>query len=344
MAAGRVPLHLSAVVRLAELADYVVPLALRAIGELRVADHLVAGPQSVDLLAARLGVHAPTLLRTLRALAAKGVFTEVEPGRFGLTPLAQPLRSDHPLSLREAYPFMRADLEAWARFRHTLRTGEPAFDAAHGQDYWTYLAGHPEQSAQVDRWMHSVNQLHLRTVLPAYPFTELRSVVDVGGGTGGFLAGLLARHSGMHGVLLDLPHVVAGAPDVLERAGVADRCRIVAGSFFAAVPAGADAYLLKTVLPGFPDAAAVSILARVRAAMRPDSRLLLLEAVLPPGDAYDVAKLFDVHTLVLTGGAHRSAAQTEGLLAQAGLRLRQVVPTPTLSIVDVRPMADGRPG
>lgn len=165
---------------------------------------------------------------------------------------------------------------------------------------------------------------------------ELAHVVDVGGGDGGFLAGLLARYPAMRGTLLDLPHVVAAA-EVLTEAGVRDRCEIVPGSFFDALPAGADAYLLKTVLPGFGDDQVVAVLRRVREAMRPDSRLLLLEAVLPPGDTFDVAKLYDVHTLVLTGGTHRTAEETAALLDRAGLRLDTVRPTATLTILTATP-------
>jgi len=329
-------LDLPSVVRLAELGDYVVPLALRVVSDLGVADRLVAGPRPVTDPADELGVDAPALLRTLRALAAKGVFTEPEPGVVGLTPLAQPLRSDHPLSLRGAYTLLRSDLAAWGFLDHCVRTGRSGFEAAHGQDYWSYLAEHPDESGRVDHWMRSVNELHLRTLLPAYPWAELSTVADIGGGDGAFLAGLLARFGRMRGVLLDLSHVVAGAPAVLGAGGVADRCEVVAGSFFDELPGGADAYVLKTVLPGFVDRDAVRILSRVRAAMGTDARLLVLEAVLSAGDTFDVAKLFDLHTLVLTGGAHRSLDATRGLLAEADLRVHRVRPTPTLTIIEAR--------
>jgi hypothetical protein len=340
MDARRPAMDLVSVVRLAELSDYIIPYCVRVVSDLGIADLLAGGPVAVDKLAERVGAHAPTLRRVLRALAAREIFTEPEPGVFGLTPLAQPLRTDHPLSLRESYTLLASDVQAWAGLPETIRTGEPAFDAVHGRGYWAYLADHPEESRRVDLWMRSVNRLHLRTVLPAYPWRELTTVVDAGGGNGAFLAGLLARYPRLRGTLLDLPHVVAAAGAVLAGAGVADRCAIVAGSFFDVVPAGADAYLLKTVLPGFTDADVALILARVRAAMRPDSRLLLLEAVLPPGDTFDVAKLFDVHTLVLTGGAHRDAEQTGSLLAAAGLRLARLIPTPTLTIIEA--VVDGR--
>jgi hypothetical protein len=325
---------LAALARLLELVDYTVPIAVRAISDLGIADLLAGGDRSVADLARVTGTHAPTLYRVLRALAGRGVFAEVAPGVFGLTPLAAALGSDHPMSLRDTYTLLDSDVRAWARVPVTLRTGGPAFDLAHGRGYWDYLADHPDESRRVDRWMRSVNRLHLRTVVAAYPWRELSTVVDLGGGDGSFLAGLLARHPGLRGVLLDRPYVVAAAGAVLGAAGVADRCEVVGGSFFDPLPAGADAYLLKTVLPGFDDADAARILTRAWEAMRPDSRLVLLEAILPPGDAFDVAKLFDVHTLVLTGGAHRNRDELERLLACCGLRLHRTIPTATLTVVE----------
>jgi len=326
------------VFRVAELGDYVIPFAIRAVCDLGVADLLIDGPLPVSVLAAKTGSDPSALLRTLRALAARGIFSEVAPSEFALTPLAQPLRGDHPLSLRDAYPLLASDVAGWARFDHTLRTGAPAFDQVHGCSYWDHLAAHPEESERVDRWMSSVNRLHLRTVLSGHRWGGYSSVVDVGGGNGAFLAGLLARQPRLRGTLFDLPHVVAAAPARLAEAGVADRCAVVAGSFFDdPVPPGADAYVLKTVLPGFGDTDVARILANLRAAMRGDSVLLLLEAILPEGDAFDVAKLFDVHTMMLTGGAHRTRADTEALLAASGLRLATVTPTPTLTILVARP-------
>jgi hypothetical protein len=324
-------IDLPSVVRLGELADYIVPLTLRAVGDLGIADLLVDGPRPVDELATKAGADPDALCRALRVLACKGVFTEPEPGVFALTPLAQPLRTDHPMSLREALTLLPCDVRAWAHLEDTLRTGRPGFDTAHGTDYWSHLAANPAESARVDASMRSVNRLHLRTVLPYVAWAELSTVVDVGGGDGSFLAGLLGRYRSLRGTLLDLPHVVAAAGTVLRP--VRDRVRIVPGSFFDDVPAGGQAYLLKTVLPGFHDDDVVCILRNVAAAMPPDGVVLLLEAVLPPGDAYDVAKLYDVHTMVLTGGAHRSVEHTGRLMDRAGLCLVDVTPTPTLTVL-----------
>ncbi|WP_055483317.1 methyltransferase [Sphaerimonospora mesophila] len=326
-----------AIAELLRLADYIVPFAIRTACDLGLADLLTDGPRPVAELAEETGTHPPSLHRLLRALASTRVFAEVAPGVFGLTPLAEPLRSDHPLSLRDAYPLLPADIRALGRTGHTLRTGEAAFDLLYGRDYWAYLGANPEEGAAVDRWMESLNRLHLRTVLSAYDWSGARTVVDVGGGNGAFLAGLLSRHRDARGVLLDLPHVVAAAPALLSEAGLAGRCEVVPGSFFDSVPTGADLYVLKTVLPGWPDEPAERILRNVRAAMRRDSRLVLLEAIIPDGDGFDVAKLVDVHTMVLTGGRHRDRHELGRLLARAGLELLRAVPTPTLTLLEARP-------
>ncbi|HEV2371938.1 MAG TPA: methyltransferase [Streptosporangiaceae bacterium] len=327
----------AAITALMELADYVVPFAVRVACDLGLADLLSEAPCTAADLAEATGAHPQSLTRLLRALAARGIFTEVAPQTFGLTPLAEPLRSDHPLSLRAAYPLLPADIRTLGRLTSSIRTGEAAFQALYRQDYWSYLADHPRESLAVDGWMASLNSVHLRTVLPAYDWGSARTVADLGGGNGAFLAGLLARYPGLRGILLDLPHVVAQAGEVLAAAGVAQRCQVVPGSFFDPLPTGADLYVLKTVLPGWATEEAVAILRNVRAAMPPDARLVLLEALIPDGNSFDVAKLVDVHTLALTGGRHRSHTELPALLGQAGLELLRWVTTPTLTLVEAGP-------
>lgn len=321
---------------LQRLADYAVPLALRAVCELHVADHLAAAPRRVEDLAEATGTHPASLYRVLRALACRGVFTETEPGRFGLTPMGQLLRGDHPLSVRDAYPLIGADLRAWTRLPETLRTGRAAFEEAHGQGYYDYLADHPEDSARFDGSVRAQNALVLRALLSAYDWAECGHLVDVAGGDGTFLAGLLARFTSLRGTVFDLPHVVARAPEALRRAGVSDRCEVVSGSFFDAVPRGADTYLLKTILHDWDDRRAGKILRAVREAMRPDSTVLVLEALLPPGDEFHIGKLLDVHSLVLAGGLDRSEADYRELFAASGLAAVRIRPTPVLTVLEVR--------
>lgn len=319
------------------LADETVSFAIRVVCELRLPDLLTDGPRPMAELAAATQVHPPSLARVLRALIARDVFAQPAPDVVALTQLGQLLRSDHPLSLADAYPLLGADVLAWARLHDTVRTGEPAFPAVHGAPYYDYLATHPADSARHDRSVRSQSRFVLRTVLAAYAWRELGTVVDVGGGDGTFLAGLLARHRRLRGVLLDLAHVVAGADAVLAAAGVTERCSVVAGSYFDPLPAGADSYLLKTIVHDWDDERALAVLRRVRAAVPPAGRVVLLEALLPAGDEYHVGKALDLHSLVLVGGPDRDLDQLVRLLRAAELELVDVRPTPTLAVLDARP-------
>lgn len=330
-------IDLRAFQRLTELADYFVPFTIRAVCELGVADLLAAGPRHVDDLAARTQTHGPSLYRALRALACKGIFTEVGKRTFALTPLAELLREDHPLSLRDAYHLMPADVAAWARMDHSLRTGEPAFDAVHGEHLWDFLERRPDEGKRFDRGMQAMTRAELRALTAAYDWGSLGTVVDVGGGNGAFLAGLLARHPALRGVLLDLPHAVREAPRILEAAGVADRCEVVPGSFFDAIPRTGGAYVLKRIVYGWDDERALALLRAVRAAMDPGSVVLVLEPVAGDAEGDDFGAILDVVMLVVDGGRSRSVQELRALFAAADLELTCVQPTMTFPIVAGRP-------
>ncbi|MGW7484128.1 methyltransferase [Nonomuraea muscovyensis] len=333
MTEGTIDVH--SLRRLAELADYTVPTTIRALAELRVADRLADGDRTVEELAEAVGAHAPSLLRAMRGLAALGVFTEVAPGRFANSDMSDLMRADRPHSLQGCLPLMQADLQAWAALDHTLATGEPAFPRVHGETYYEYLARRPAESARFDASQQGATQLELRAALRGYDWGALGTLVDVGGGNGTFLAGVLQRHPGLRGVLFDLPFVVELSEPVLAEHGVADRCEVVGGSFFDGVPAGHDAYLLKRTLYNWDAESAVRILRSVRQAMRPGSRLLIFEPTSRPGDRFDVARLTDVIMLVFTGGALRTIEQLEALLDEADLRLLRLVPTPMFPILEI---------
>jgi hypothetical protein len=334
----RTRIDIQAVLRLTELADYIVPFTLRVICDLNVADQLIDGPRPIDELAAATGTHPPSLLRAMRALACKGIFSEVSEEVFGLTPLAEPLRTDHPVSLRDAYPLLTPDIDAWARFDHSIRTGEASFDQAHGQGYWEYMAANPIDSARFDASQQAATQLELRTALPAYEWGSLSTICDVGGGNGAFLTGILARFATVRGTVFDLPHVVAGATGIIAERGVGERCTTIGGSFFDEIPPGYDAYLLKRILYGWDDGHAAALLRAVRTAMRPDSRLLILEPVARPGDEFNVGKLYDLLLLAMVGGGARSLPRIEQLLAKADLALEREIPTMMFPILQIRPV------
>jgi len=175
-------------------------------------------------------------------------------------------------------------------------------------------------------------------VAAAYDFSAMKTVADVGGSTGNMIATIVSRYPGVKGILFDLPHVVAGALAVLNERGVGDRVRIESGSFFDGVPAGADAYILSHVIHDWNEEQCLTILGHCRQAMGAAGRLLLVEMVLPEGDTPHPGKLLDMMMLALPGGEERTPAQYDALLAKAGFRMTQVVPTQSLvSIVEAVP-------
>ena len=306
------------------------------VARLKIPD-LVDGQTPVADLARARDLHEPTLYRVLRLLAAIGIFEE-SPGRlFALTPLGALLRSDAKGSLREFAVFNGSPWVngAYGNLEHSLRTGSPAFVGAFGQDMFAYLAGHPKDAAVFNGAMTSMSRDGAPAICDAYDFAGVRSVVDVGGGHGFLLSTILRAHPALRGVLFDLPAVVDGARAQLAADGVAERCEVVAGDFFRAVPAGADRYLLKFIIHDWDDERAIQILRKCRDAMDPDGRVIVAEIVVEPGNV--MALLRDVQMLALTAGRERERAEFASLFAAAGLELVRVLPTrSSVSLVEAR--------
>lgn len=307
--------------------------AVQAIGvfaRLGVADELAEGPRQVEEIAQQVSAHGSALYRVLRALGDAGIVTELPDRHFALTPLGAVLRSDVPGSLRRwmtmvGMPFHR---HAWTDLYTTVKTGESAFDRVHGAALFDYLADHPGDAAVFDAAMTSLATSDTVSIVAAYDFTRFGTIVDVGGGQGGLLAAILSANPHLHGVLLDVPAVVAGAAEELCRAGVGDRCTVVSGDFFDAVPAGGDAYLLSDIIHDWDDEGAVKILSACRAAMADTGCVLIAEMVLPEDTTPSMAKLLDVEMLVMTSaGRQRTETEFRALFDQAGLRLTRVLPS-----------------
>jgi hypothetical protein len=318
--------------------------ALHAAARIGVADQLADGPRPCAELAEETGTRAPLLARLLRMLASGGVFAEVEPGVFGLTPAAELLR-DRPGSLRGlALLYGESGQVAWSDLVGTLRTGQTGYQLATGMREWEYYARNPEAAAVFNDGMTSLSQQQADAVVAAYDFPAAGTVVDVAGGHGTLLATILRARPGLRGLLFDSPSVVAGAGSVLAAAGVADRCQTVGGDFFQAVPAGGDVYTLKLIIHDWDDEPATAILRTCRRAMQGGSTLLLLDGVVPFGPAGTSAEFVqalrrDVNMMAWTGGLERTVEQFRALLEAAGFELERVTPTPTaLSLLEARPV------
>jgi hypothetical protein len=274
-------------------------------------------------------VHAQSLHRLMRALASLGILMEQSEQRFALTSLGEALKTGAPGSARSSLivfgsPWQRS---AWDNLVYSVRTGKPGFDKAQGMAFFDYLAHHPEDASLFSETMVGFHNQEPPAVAAAYDFSIFKTIVDVGGATGNMLAAVLAHHARPRGVLFDRPHVVKDAPAFLNAKGVSDRVTIEAGDFFQSVPTGADAYILSHIIHDWDEDQCLTILGHVRKAMNAAGRLLIVEMVLPPGDAPHQGKMLDMAMLVITGGQERTESEYESLLRKAGLRLTRVVPT-----------------
>jgi hypothetical protein len=296
--------------------------------KLRIADLVKDSPLGLAALAQATETHAPSLYRLMRALAGLGVFMQNEDGNYEATALGRCLVSGSPGALR-ARAILNGEewYTAWGDLLHSVRTGETAFDHVYGMPVFEHLAANPDTAATFNESMVSSTDGMARAVADAYDFSGLGTIVDVGGGTGTFLAGILKANAQARGVLFDQPAVVAAAGTLLSSVGVADRCEVVAGDFFEAVPVGGDAYILSFIIHDWDDDRSVAILKSCRRAMADDARLLLIEQVVPPGNQPSLSKLYDIHMLALAGGHERREDEYRSLLEAADLQLERVVPT-----------------
>ncbi len=314
---------------------FILSGALAAATELGVADQLEQGPRSPEELAKVLGADSSALFRVLRLLASVGVFSEDAEGRFGLTPAADLLRSKAPGSLREAVLMLTQKI-FWTpagEMAETVRTGQTPFDRIFGKPFFDYLASDATAGATFHRGMSSLSDLENGPIAGSYDFRPFQRVVDVGGGHGGFLIEALRSAPHLRGVLFDHAHVLADSR--IARAGLADRCEQVEGDFFQAVPPGADVYVLKRILHDWSDEVCVRILRHCRKAMPVKGRVLVIDTVIPPGNAPHGGKVLDVMMLTALPGRERTEAEFQKLFAQAGLQLSRVIATPSaLSITE----------
>lgn len=302
--------------------------ALYVAAKLGVADLLAEGPRPVAQLAAATETHERSLYRMLRSLAGSGVFAEVAPQTFALTPLAELLRSDVPGSMRSGVIFMGEEwhFNVWANMMHSVRTGRPAWGHTHGAEVFEYFAENPEQAAIFNGAMTDMSMGTAPAVVEAYDFGRFGTLADIAGGHGYLLAQILKANPALRGILFDVAPVVAGAAELLEREGVSPRVERVAGDFFQSVPR-ADAYVMKHIIHDWDDARAALILKNINASMGEDGRVLIVETIVPEGNAPHYSKVLDLEMLTSPGGVERTAREYAELLAAAGLKLSRVVPT-----------------
>lgn len=290
---------------------------LHVVAQLRIAD-LIQDEQheTVDVLASRAGVAPDLLYRYMRALATLGVFAEVEERVFAQTPASLLLRSDAGNGRHEFALVYGSVYRAFAEALPAAQSGENMFERAAGVGWWEWLGNNPNVGAAFNRAMQAGAQARI-ALLEDFPWHEVETVIDVGGGNGTLVVGLLEKHPHLHGVIFDLPEVAAAASAKVAEAALGERCSVEPGSFFEHVPEGGDVYLLAKVLHDWDDAAALQILQRVRAAATAETRLLVLDSVVTPEASSKTAKLLDLVVLALVSGRERSRSEWHQLLADS---------------------------
>jgi hypothetical protein len=314
-----------------------VARSISAAATLRIADHVGESARGIDEIAAASGTHPASLYRLMRALSSVGVFAEEGPRRFRHTPLSALLRTGAPGSLRACADsiFGRCHYRSWGQLEHSLRTGDIAFDHAHGMGVWDFFAKTPDEQQSFDAAMSEFTVLFNPPVVKGYDFSKFKTLVDVGGGHGALLAAIARSNPKLRGTVYDQPHVVPGARRRFEQEGLSDRLGAEGGNFFESVPPGADAYLMKLIIHDWDEPRATQILLNIHRAAKPGARLLVVDSVVPEGPGPDFSKFGDVNMLVMTGGKERTAAEFRELLDAAGFELLKVHPTEgPLSIVE----------
>lgn len=305
------------------------------VADLGIPDLLSDGPRGAADLAAERGVDADALDRALAFLVSRGLLGRIRDGRYENNAVSSTLRSDHPESMRDWARFFASEWhwDMWNHARHSLTTGGSAARPAFGVEFWEYLSGtNPTAGETFNNALAATSRIAGPILAKGYDFSTVTKLCDVGGGSGGMLAEILAVHRNVRAVLFDLPAVAQRARAVLTQGGILDRVEIVAGSFFAEVPTGCDAYMMQAIIHDWDDDSCVTILSNIRRAMAPGARVLVIENVLSeePSPADQFARSFDLVMLVTSGlGRERTEKEFASLFARAGFRLARDIRLPS---------------
>src|SRR5579884_2011848 len=303
--------------------------AIHAAVQLNLADLVKDGLLSLHELSEATNIPPHPLARLLRALVAADIFTEPEPGKYAQSELSYFLRSDVPNSLRGLAMMFGDEWQwrPWEAFLYSLKTEKPAFDHLYGMSVWQYFRDHNPRSGHFfNEALTSVsNQVNL-PIASAYDFSSCETVIDVGGGEGSLLRTILRKYPTIKGILFEQPAVIERARELFVQEGFVERCTLVPGDFFASVPEGADAYLIKHVIRGRCDEEAIAILRNCRRAMKPQSRLFVIEPVLTPQGML-IEKLVDLQLMLISTGSERTEEEYRKLFDAAGFTLTSVIPT-----------------
>jgi hypothetical protein len=315
-------------------ADLLTPMAIRVAATLRLADHIVAGTRSTEALAEAVRADPGVLGRLLDHLVFAGVLSSTGTDTYDLTEMGRYLCDDQPEKMRSVLDIEGAIGHAelsLVHLLHTVRTGEPSFQQQYGLAFWDDLSANDERAASFDAQMGARLAVHAPAVAGGYPWGELRHLVDVGGGDGSMLITILQAHPDLRGTVVDLPGPVRRADKAIAAAGLDHRASAVAGSFFDEIPAGADGYLLSSILHNWTDAACARIMRRCADAASTTGSVFVADYFNDQSQTEG-----DLRMLCYFGGRQHTLEQLGDLAGAVGLEIVAVHPAGRMSIVELR--------
>ena len=338
-AAAPAPVHLPPDAQLLQLGmGAFVSQAIYVAAKLGIADLVADGPQTISYLAEKTVSEERALHRLLRACASVGVFAETSSKTFANTPMTEFLRSDNPRSIRDMVIWMNEEphWRVYGNLLYSVKTGKPAWDVVHGEPVFPYLFNTNIELGEIfNRAMTSFSHQTIGPILEAYDFSNAGTIADIAGGHGHFLAAVVATNPNVNGVLFDLPTVLEGATDALERYDVKDRVELVEGDFFEEIPVKADIYMLKHIIHDWYEDQCQTILRNIRENMLDDGKILIIDSVLPEDNSPHFGKILDLEMLLSPGGVERTESEFAQLLADSGFKLNRIIPTKgPMSIVE----------
>lgn len=295
--------------------------------ELDIAGYLMEGPKNAQELAKLTQTHEESLYRLLRMLASQGIFRESENRVFYNTPASALLAKNQSGSLRSLILFYKEEIDSsWDKLTDSIRQGKTAFELTHGKTKPVYFHEHPKAAAQWKTAKKEKAKTVLFSCLKAFDFSKFKLVYDIGGGTGHFLTALLKKYPHMKGVLYELPEVISEAKKPIV---YFERCSLIAGDFFKAVPQDGNAYVLKSVLHDWTDKAALKILENCHKAMSNQAVLIIIEPIITLPNHKELSKVMDIYTMMATGVKERTLTEFQKLLDQSGFVIESITPTDT---------------
>jgi hypothetical protein len=302
--------------------------AVSCLAALGIPDLVEKGPKSADELAKQIGATPQALYRLMRATASVGVLNEGPDGKFSETPLSAVLRTNANPSLHALAMMGVRDWHSrgWSDLEYCVRTGKQALDHIYGEHIFEFFTKRPEELQIFNDAMTSLSMMDSPAVAAAYSFDGIKSIVDVAGGHGLLLATILSRNPHLKGTLFEAPQVIEGAKSGALKS-LLDRCTFASGDMFVSVPAGADAYIMKHIIHDWSDYLCLKLLKSCRAGINPGGKLLVVDAVIQPGNDFNPGKFLDLQMLIFPGGHERTEKQFSDLFAASGWKLSRVIPT-----------------